>query len=98
MGDSAQGLQHDQARLGVLPVGAATEDVPRQLKVVSRRIVAAQAELEAVLARGRAVTGARVATADVESGDDLAAEAVRLRLVQSPHHDRPPPPLPARRL
>src|SRR5262249_16011160 len=67
------------ARLRLEPVGAAAEDVARQLKVVGYRIVTAQTELETVLAAGRAVAGALVATADVQDADQLVAEPYLFR-------------------
>src|SRR5262249_9194254 len=56
-------------------VGPAAEDVARQLQEVGGRVVAAEAEAEAALAARRAVAGARVAPADGQGGDQVAAEA-----------------------
>src|SRR5262249_54515089 len=87
--NAAEGLFQDQAGFGVEPVGAAAEDVARQLEVVRRRVVAAQTQTEAVLAAGRAVASAHVAAADVEGGNELVAEADRLRFgeVLNRHRD-----------
>jgi len=40
MGDAAQGFQHHEARLGIVAVGAAREDIARQLDEIGSRIVA----------------------------------------------------------
>ena len=67
---------------GSLLIGAPAEHVVRQLHVIGGGIVAAQAELEAVLAAGRAVAGTLIAAADVERGDHLIAEADRLQAIR----------------
>ena len=85
---AAQGLLQHQAGVGVAAVGAAAEHVAGQLQVVGRGVEAAQAQLEAVLARRRAVAGAGVAAADVHGGDHVVAEADRLRLVEVLHRER----------
>ena len=89
VGDAARApLQDKQAGLGLLAIGAAAEHVARQLDVIGVGIVAAQAELEAVLAARGAVAGAGVAAADVEGGDHLVAEADGRRLVEVFDFDR----------
>ena len=81
-------LLHHQAGVGAAAVSAAAENVAGELEVVGGGVEAAQAELEAVLARRRAVAGAGVAAADVQRRDHLAAERHRLRLVEVPDGQR----------
>ena len=61
VGGQAGPLQEDQARLGLERVGAPGAVLARQGLEVEGRVVAAQAEPEAVLARGSAVAGTLVA-------------------------------------
>ena len=88
MRNPAESLEEQQAVAKRL--GAAAELVAGQLQVVGIGIEAAERQLEAVLAARRAVAGTAVATADVEGGDHVVAEADRRRLVEVAVLDRNP--------
>jgi hypothetical protein len=81
VGHLAQRLEHHQAGVGVLPVGAPAQHVARELQVVGGRVEAAEAEPEPALARRRAVAGAGIAAAHVDRGDHVVSEADWLRPV-----------------
>src|SRR5205823_3433921 len=99
VGHPAGPLQEDQARLGLERVGAPGAALARQGLEVEGRIVAAQAEPEAVLARGSAMAGTLVAAGLGQRGQDLVGELngsrrpglanpdARLRLARSDPHE-----------
>src|SRR5205823_1450013 len=64
------------------------EGVAGQLRVVGGRVVAAQAQPETAPTAGDAVTGAGVAAADAQGGDELLPEADRPRFVAVGDDDR----------
>ena len=68
------GLGEHQAAARIGPVEAASGKIVEQRLVVEFRVVTAQRELEAVLAFGRSVTGARRAADLVEDRRDIAQE------------------------
>ena len=76
MGDTAGPLQEDQARLGLERVGAPGAVLAGQGREVEGRVVAAQAEPEAVLARGRAVAGPLLQPALVSAGRTSCANRI----------------------
>src|SRR5438067_1738551 len=78
----AETLLQNQAAVRVETIGAAAERLARQLHVIGGRVVAAQTQPEPTPTAGYSVTGARVATGDVERGDELLAEADRLWFVE----------------
>ena len=80
MRDFAERLEQHERVIHVHAVEAATGEIVHQRSVVVFRIVAAQGKLEAVLALGRAVTGAGIATGLREHGLDVANEIDPVRL------------------
>src|SRR5262249_4704839 len=88
VGDAAEGFLEHQARAGVLFISTAAPDVAGELDVVLSWVESAKAQPESVLAARRAVARAGVASAHVESGDHVLAEADATRLVEPRHHDR----------
>ena len=69
-------LQH-QGIVDIHPVEPASAEIVDQRLVVDLGIVSAQRQLEAILALGRAVTGALVATGPCQDGFDFADESDR---------------------
>ena len=77
-GTAAVGFEENEAVFGMEPVGAAGERVAGEDGEVEVGVLAAEGELEAVLAVLVAVAGAGVAAAARQHGHDLVAEADRL--------------------
>ncbi len=75
VGHLAEGLEQKQAALRHGRVDAATGDVVDDAVVVARRIVAEEGEHETVLALGRAVTGAGIATGAEQDRHDILSKA-----------------------
>ena len=77
VGDGGRRLEEDEAVFGMEAVGTAGELIARQDGEVEIGILAAERELETVLAVLVAVAGALIAAAARQHGHDLVAEADR---------------------
>ena len=69
-----RGLQEDEALGGLDLVDSAAASLACDGVVVSRRVVTTQCQAEAVLSRGRSMTGARVAAQAGELRQDVVGE------------------------
>src|SRR5205823_5659916 len=87
VGYPAEAFLQQEAREGVLFIGAAAPDVAGQLLVVLGRVEPAERQAEAVLAARGPMTGAGIAAADVQARDHVLAEADLLRLIELGYRD-----------
>ncbi len=83
MGDVRGGLGQEQAVARGDPVHAAASQVAGQGQVISQRVIAAQGELEPVLALGRTMAGSRIAAEAAQDRRDVAHKTHPRGLVQT---------------
>ena len=86
--DRAGRFEQHQAAAWIARHDAATQGAARQREIIALVIVAAQGEFETVLARRRAVAGARAATGLGQHRLDVIAKTPLERLVHVLHGDR----------